>query len=360
MNKESTEQQFLELIRVSLGVSDGLSLAPEENEWKQLFDIASVQALQGVCFAGVRKLAERQMTAPKEVYYTWMATAAMMQSRNEELNSQCVALQEKLAGHGMKSCILKGQGIAALYQNGLAMLRQPGDIDVWVDDAPERLYAKIRSIGVEVAKPNIHHGVAGFFPNTIVEVHPTPTWFYSPTSSRRLKAWITEQNVFAHLSVVNGIKVPPTAFNLVYVLIHIYRHLFDEGIGLRQLMDYYYILLSSTKEQREKAYRDICLLRLAKFAGAVMYVMKDVFLLSDEYLLCTVRQKEGRALLADILRTGNFGANSGKRTRQSRVMSGIHNLGSNMRLVCSYPSEVLWAPLWKVWHWWWRKKRGYI
>ena len=36
------------------------------------------------------------------------------------------------------------------------------------------------------------------------------------------------------------------SFNVIYQLCHLYHHFFDEGIGLRQIIDYYYGLGSNT------------------------------------------------------------------------------------------------------------------
>ena len=38
------------------------------------------------------------------------------------------------------------------------------------------------------------------------------------------------------------IAIPTVEFNLIFQLTHIYAHLMNEGIGLRQLLDYYYVL----------------------------------------------------------------------------------------------------------------------
>lgn len=39
--------------------------------------------------------------------------------------------------------------------------------------------------------------------------------------------------------------MPMTSFNVIYILSHLYRHVFTEGIGLRQLIDYYFVLVKS-------------------------------------------------------------------------------------------------------------------
>ena len=38
------------------------------------------------------------------------------------------------------------------------------------------------------------------------------------------------------------IAIPTTAFNVIYQLCHLYHHFFDEGIGMRQMIDYYYVV----------------------------------------------------------------------------------------------------------------------
>ena len=50
-----------------------------------------------------------------------------------------------------------------------------------------------------------------------------------------------------------GLAFPSIRFNTVYSLLHIFRHVFHEGIGLRQLLDYYYILLHTNENIRREA-----------------------------------------------------------------------------------------------------------
>ena len=40
------------------------------------------------------------------------------------------------------------------------------------------------------------------------------------------------------------ISVPTIEFNMIFQLIHIMRHFFHDGMGLRQLVDYYWLLSS--------------------------------------------------------------------------------------------------------------------
>lgn len=66
-------------------------------------------------------------------YLKWMGIAEKIQQRNEVMNRQCVEVQSKLTDANIRSSILKGQSVAVLYDPDLSALRQPGDIDVYVD-----------------------------------------------------------------------------------------------------------------------------------------------------------------------------------------------------------------------------------
>ena len=156
---------------------------------------------------------------------------------------------------------------------------------------------------------------------------------------------------------------PTIRFNLVFSLIHIYRHVFQEGIGLRQIMDYYYILIHSTIDDRSEAFDTIKTLGLDKFIAAVMYIERKVFNIDKSFLICEPNDKEGKFLLGEILRGGNFGHFDDRNTFVSadkRFKRGLYNVKRNFRYFKSYPTEVMWMPMWKVWHWGWRKYKGYL
>ena len=58
--------------------------------------------------------------------------------------------------------------------------------------------------------------------------------------------------------------------------------------------------------------RELKYLELWKFAGAVMYVLKEVLGLSEDKMIVPMDEKRGRLLLAEILDGGNFGRHFSK------------------------------------------------
>lgn len=206
---------------------------------------------------------------------------------------------------------------------------------------------------------------AVFFDDVEVEVHFRPTYFFNPFANRRLQEWIQQNKTLQMTSFDDavGFCYPTIAFNLVFSLIHIYRHVFSEGIGLRQLMDYYYILKHSTEVERKEAFDTLCHLGLGKFVASVMYVQRVVFNIDERLFLYQPNEKEGKILLNVILRGGNFGKYDERNhfvPNEQKWKRGMNSLKRDVRFLAHYPGEVLWMPLWKTWHWGWRKWNGYL
>lgn len=110
----------------------------------------------------------------------------------------------------------------------------------------------------------------------------------------------------------------------------------------------------------------IAKLGLKEFAGAVMYVMREVFAMPEERMLCRPDEKRGRKLLEEIMIGGNFGKfderyNWAETTNGSMDYRGASyafaRLRHNFQFLKEYPSEVLWEPIFRVYHWVWRKFR---
>ena len=154
------------------------------------------------------------------------------------------------------------------------------------------------------------------------------------------------------------LPTPNNAFNRIYILVHIYRHLFAEGIGLKQLLDYYFVLQQGfTEVEREETLHTLRSLGMMRFTRAVMWVLQEVYGLPDRYLLTSPDEEEGRFLLSEIMLAGNFGQHDERLQRaegEGTFRWGLRKVMRNFRFVRSYPSEVLWSPLFKVWHLFWR------
>lgn len=356
---------FTELIQVSIGNRICLSRTPSEAEWGELYKMAKKQSLVGVCFAGVHKLVNQQQEPPEMLYLTWMGMAAKIQQRNEVVNRQCVDLQKRLSADRLRSCILKGQGVARIYPENLHGFRQPGDIDIWIDGDKDAALDWARKQGAKIGSVDMVHAHADLFDDTEVEIHSQPSWMYGRKADKVLQRFFAESadEQFGNYDEKTGMTYPTMGFNLVYSLVHINRHIFEEGIGLRQLLDYYFILKASNENERGKAREVIVALGLKKFAAGIMYIDNKVFALERDCMVIEPNVEEGEFLLEDIEKGGNFGKYDDRNVAlpvEKRFARGWYNMQRNMRYLWHYPSEVIAIPFWKVWHYCWRRRKGYL
>lgn len=344
---------FYELIRVSIGTQESLSQLPSEAEWVELFEMTEKQSLVGVCFSGLHDLGADsdegydRIGISEELFFDWMGMAAQINMKNDVVNEQCVKLQKRLVADGLRSCVLKGQGVATLYDEGLRGFRQSGDIDLWVDAPKKDVVDWAKKVGM-TEKPGYLHVGAGCFEDTAVELHYRPTYLRSFRHNRRLQKFCESHK--ADWTERNGMIVPSWEFDVVYQLSHIYRHLFGLGIGMRQMMDYYFVLCAPKKKSDQNLIKTLSSLGLYSFAGAVMYVMREVFCMDEQYMICPVDEKRGQMLLKLVMQTGNFGHKDEKQkvARSTTAGSVMYKLRQWWKLLRFYPEETLSAPVWSV------------
>jgi len=367
----ATEQLFFELIQVAIRHCSSLSRNPSDNEWGALFDLADKHAVAGVAFAALEELVKQNQKPPTEILLEWIGLSEQIKNRNNIVNHRSKELEKLFVDKGFRCCVLKGQGTALYYNT--PELRQSGDIDLWVtkegqcktDEVRREVLQFAKTHGYQIDQIDIKHSDIAFFEDVPVEIHFMPSWMFNPIRYRKLQYFFREQadGQFSNHEPQVGFTHTTAGFDVVFSLVHIYRHVFEEGVGLRQLLDYYFILQHTSLEERKKAFDVLKALGMSSFAGGVMYVLQKCFLLDSEFLLCEVNVKHGKFLLSEILLAGNFGQFDSRYTFQSkekRFVNGFLQLKRNLRFLCYYPSEVLWSPFWKLWHWCWRKKNGYI
>ena len=338
--------------------------------WYELYSFASKQALLGLCFDGIERLGKeypkelKRNPIGRELLMTWMGKAQQIRRQNMKVNAEAGKLFSMLREDGFRCCILKGQGNALMYPNPYS--RTPGDIDVWIDASRERImeYAQKKfELEDDIRLQHLETSLDG----VPVELHFFPCSMNNPIYHARLQKWF-RRNAYLQCSHIVGlpdgagdIAIPTTAFNVVYQLCHLYHHFFDEGIGMRQIIDYYYVvsMLNVNCEMLTWLPKELKHLGLWKFAGAVMYVLHEALGLSEEKMIAPMDEKRGKLLLAEILNGGNFGKHFtkyGHFTQQGMAKKYFLKIWRNMHFVRYYPAEALSEPIFRTWHFFWRMK----
>ena len=235
---------FFDFLRFCIGSAKEIPSSLKEADWKEQYAIAKKQCLVGVLFDGIKKLPAEHVGMKKERLLQWMAESQMLEKANVRLNNAAILVSEWFRKKGFRTCILKGQGNALMYPNPYS--RTPGDIDIWVEGGDKRIISFVRSISPH-EKACYHHIEFPSYKGVEVEVHYRPSFLLCFCNNRKLQKYYerVKEEQFSHrvmLGEQGEIAIPTVEFNLIFQLTHIFSHLMNEGIGLRQLVDYYYVL----------------------------------------------------------------------------------------------------------------------
>ena len=367
---------FFAFMRYCLGYKRNISNVVAGMDWQKLYSFASKQAILGLCFYGIERLGKeyseelKRNPIERELLMTWMGKAQQIHRQNMKVNVVASKLYSMLREDGFRCCILKGQGNALMYSNPYS--RTPGDIDVWVNASREQIteYAKKY---FEIGEDIRYHHLETSLDGVPVELHFFPCIMNNPVYNARLQKWFKRNedlqcsNVVSLLDGIGEIAIPTAAFNVVYQLTHLYHHFFDEGIGMRQIIDYYYVVISDyllvindeSLGIKDTLQKELKHLGLWKFAGAVMYVLHEALGLSEEKMIVPMDEKRGKLLLAEILNGGNFGKHFtkyGNFAQQGMAKKYFLKIWRNMHFVRYYPAEALSEPIFRTWHFFWRLK----
>ena len=359
---------FFAYLRYCLGYKGNMSRVIARMNWQELYSFASKQAILGLCFDGIERLGKEYPEELKlnpigrELLMTWMGKTQQIRRQNMKVNTVAGKLFSMLREDGLRCCILKGQGNALKYPNPYS--RTPGDIDIWVNASREQIteYAKKH---FEIDDDIRYHHIETSVDGVLVELHFVPGIMNNPIYNARLQKWFKRNadlqcsNVSSLPDGIGEIAVPTTSFNVIYQLTHLYHHFFDEGIGMRQIIDYYYVvsMLNINCEILTWLPKDLKHLGLWKFAGAVMYVQHEVLGLPEEKMIAPMDEKRGKLLMAEILNGGNFGQHFtkyGHFTQQGMAKKYFLKIWRNMHFVRYYPAEALSEPIFRTWHFFWR------
>lgn len=336
---------FLELVQVALGSRGKLSRLPTEPEWNEIFSTAQKQAITAFLLPAIDKMTAEGYILPKQLIYSWIGIGQQTVVQNRIVNQRCVDLTKSLADFGFRCCILKGQGNALLYDVPLS--RAPGDIDIWIDadrDITKRFVTK----RYPDAKDSNLHIDFPIFDDVPVEVHYRPTIARSLKYNKRLQDYYDSLSDECFNNLVQfddgSIYVPVPEINLVMQMSHVMGHFFEEGIGLRQIIDLYYLLKKTGFDHQEMGNK-LRYLGMGRFSRAMMWVLHHDLGLKEIYLVAKPDKKRGVLLMEDIMAGGNFGRFY--HCPENRLYSKsplAYKIKRNMKFFWLFPMESFLSP----------------
>ena len=361
----NTKNAFIGFLQYSLGTREDAPAIPDEQSWQELYQQAKAQTLVGIIFEGISRLQQ----VPKPILFKWLNEAEQIRRSNMHVNRTAVKVFDILRKDHIECCILKGQGNTLMYPNPYS--RTPGDIDIWIKGSRKEI-EKYVCAKFPIREKIILQHASTQIDGVEVELHFFPNMCTNPVYNHRWQKWFHTQAVEQCKHTVSlpdeagNIAIPTSAFNVIYQLCHMHHHFFDEGLGLRQVVDYFYVLKTFRQEEnRKETQKDLQLqtehllrhLGLKKFAGAMMYLQHHVLGLPEEYLIAPIDEERGKLLLSEILNSGNFGRSDtkyGNLTQQKMAHKFFTKTWRVSHFARLFPEESLCEPFFRVYHFGWR------
>lgn len=376
MNDLIGDMLFFELLQLAAGTRTRLSASPGADEWQAAYEECRRQACLGVVFEAVAQMRSRGDGAterlPRRLFVKWAYLAGQIAETNRVADEDSREACRMLADDDLRCVVLKGQGNARMYPNPYA--RQSGDVDVlmvpalWTEMRSDaeydrvvvaRVRERLRDLGLLQRLGYMETTVA--LPlKTTVEVHYRTMWVANPWCNSRLQHWHRECLRTDRLAVwcpETQVMVPTWEYNVVFQLCHVFRHFFAEGIGMRQLMDYFFLLQRPHTVDDATLSAQLRRFGLYDFAAALMWVLAEVLAMPSERMIVPANERRGRMLLQWVMREGNFGKHDpekryGKLDRWHFKLF-VRRCVRSVRLFGFAPGETFWQP-WGVMRlrWW--------
>ena len=340
-------KSYIEWIRYSINPESGIPSGVPEGGWEGLFSFVCQQGIAGIVFNGVTRA---EASLPKDVLFKWFSLSERIKKQNYLLNQRTAEMSSFFSKHGYKSIILKGQANATMYPD--ALIRTPGDIDIWVDAKMSDIINFVRKI-YPSSHYSLHHIKFPYYKDTSVEVHYRPIYLKNWWADKRFQLYVdkNKKRFFENKIAVGDSTVSAltTNFNFVYQILHMYAHLFTTRNNFKQYIDYYYLLKQMHTEtdyvQTNALFKS---LHVGKFAAGVVWILHHELGLDEQYLITPTNEKVGRMLLKETMRYKSFSKN--------KLLSIAEQFIGNIRMIRFFPGQIILSPVFLPWHQWWKYK----
>ena len=248
------EDSFFKLLRLGLqtrsvedeDITDLLGLS--ESEWEELSHVAKQQGVMGVVLDGINAILEkggREALDHFEDHRFWrrfivkwaMTVEQSYEGGNEKQLAVIDDIQKRWSKAGIRMMIMKGMAMGTYYP--VPFHRAPGDIDCYLFDD----YAT----GNELAKEFPADVDEGWYKHSqihyreqLIENHLFFVHTREGKSSKELNQLMVDtlKNVEFEMIPNTGVLLPPPKFNALFLSYHALTHFLEEGLRMKQLLDW--------------------------------------------------------------------------------------------------------------------------
>lgn len=313
-------------------------------DWEAIYTLARRQTVCGICYAAYCRL-PGSLLPGAPLLPRWVARVNAIETANSRMGAAVGSLVASFRSARLHPVVQKGLSVARYYP--APELRECGDIDLWF--GPREMGAALDIVRRSGAPVKTHpDGSRSFVSHGFtVELHPRLINLSAPRARRRLEALVRS---YAADTGRGDLPSPSPLLELLLIDVHIMRHAFGTGIGLRQICDY--MLASAalagrySRDEFARACADLGIARWTALlnAFAISYLGADAGVLPPSGYAGRRPLPVG-ALMKIVAEGGNFGLHrhAGSARRAGGKLHTVAMLLRRSRMALSIaPAEAFW------------------
>ncbi len=345
------QRNFLKIISVALtGHTLDLQGCQLEQDWTTLHRIGSQQKLWPMIYDQLYRLPEFQ-TVPAKTQQKWMGEALAAAGKQVVQAESFASVCDQLAGQGIRYAVLKGISCKVWYPK--PELRPSGDEDILIDlkDAvkcDEILRALHYDCEEEFSQINLKetrelHYIARDM-SLYLEVHPNAI---GQENERNRKLNVLFEHALEHTEEVQfegrSFSVLEPTLQMIQVFAHFYRHFYEQGAGIRQMLDILLGLQKTADRIDWKTFRTFLKdLKAEKLFAAMLntgidYFHMDLGMVPEEFIQKKIRPE---MMLDDMFAGGIYGHGEDQERKLSGFLAMEVDTGKNRWMEILFPSPV--------------------
>lgn len=324
------EKILFALLRLGVGTSSDVReenisdlLFYSEEEWKRLEEISVSQGVSGVALDGIKVVMDelgsdcftRNVSADRWKQFILQWIGRVMQGYEAGNMQQMVVvdeIQRRWAKSGIQMMLIKGLATGVFYPD--PKHRCPGDIDCFLFDD----YAK----GNEVARAWADNVDEGWYKHSVIayggqtiENHQYFVLTREGRKSKQLNRVLcgTLRNVQFELLSGTEVLLPPPMFNALFLTYHAQSHFLEEGLRLKQLLDWAMFLKRDADKVDWPEFYSICeRYHLRRFADVATDIAVNYLGITLDNLQIVTKSPYTEKVLYSTLHDNDYVFNSGK------------------------------------------------
>jgi len=318
------------LLRLGLGtkkdiqkenISD-LFLATEK-QWEQLLETARFQGVLGVVFDGLQAIINdlgpscfsRSFSPDKWKMFIlqWIGEVQQVyEGGNIQQMIVADSIQRRWSEAGIRTMLMKGLAMGTYYPD--PKHRCPGDIDCYLFDDYAKGNETAKAWADKVDEGWYKHSVIAYGGQTI-ENHQFFVHTREGKKSKQLNQTLCDILKDVHFETLPGTQVllPPPMFNALFLTYHAQAHFLEEGLRLKQLLDWAMFLKRDADKIDWQEFYSICeRYHLRRFADVATDIAVNYLGITLDNLQIVTKSSYTEKVLYSTLHDKDYVFNSGK------------------------------------------------